>query len=118
MTDDPVAAAARAAAAHLSARYGPRIVADVESALHARGSAHRPEQYLDPVSLGSLIVGIASLAWSIYTSLKNKTPNPAPDGLAHAVRVELRRRSDDAASHDVITDVVVTEIIQAASDSG
>ena len=89
MTDDPVAAVARATATHLAARHGPALVADVESALHARGSEHQPEQYFDPVSLGSLIVSIAGLAWSIYTGLKQKTPNPPPDVLSRAVRVEL-----------------------------
>jgi hypothetical protein len=119
MTDDPVAIAARATAGHLGARYGPGLAAEVEAALHARGSEHRPEQYFDPVSLGSLIVSIASLAWTIYTGLKQKTPNPAPDALARAVRVELRTRGDDAtASHDQVADVVVTEIIRVAGDSG
>jgi hypothetical protein len=119
MTDDPIAAAARAAAGHLAAGYGPGLAAEVESALCARGTEHRPEQYFDPVSLGSLIVSIASLAWAIYTGLKQKTPKPAPDVLARAVRVELRTRGDNpAASQDKITDVVVTEIIRAASDSG
>ena len=109
MTDDPVAPAARAAASHLAAQHGPDLSAEVESALYVRGTEHRPEQYFDPVSLGGLIVSIASLAWSIYTGLKQKTPNPAPDVLARAVRVELRRRGDDAtASRDKITDVVVT----------
>jgi hypothetical protein len=119
MTDDPIAAAAHAAAGHLMAQYGPGLAAEVESALHARGSEHRPEQYFDPVSLGSLIVSIASLAWTIYISMKKKTPNPAPDVLARAVRVELRTRDNNATeSHDQVTDVVVTEIIRAAGDSG
>ncbi len=118
MTDDPVAATARAAAGQLAAQYGPGLAAEVEAALHARGTGHRPEQYFDPVSLGSLIVSIADLAWTIVAGLKTKTPNPAADVLARAVRVELRTRDDTAiASQDKVTDVVVTEIIQAADDS-
>jgi hypothetical protein len=119
MLDDPVAAAARAAAGRLSDQHGPGLAADVEAALHTRDTGHRPDRYLDPVSLGSLIVSIASLAWTIYTGLKQKTPNPPPDVLSRAVRVELRARGDHAASsQDQITDVVVTEIIRAASNTG
>jgi hypothetical protein len=116
MTDDPVAVAARATAASLANQHGPGLAADVEAALYARDTDHRPEQYFDPVSLGSLIVSIASLAWTIYTGLKKKTPQPAPDAFARAIRVELRTRGDTAEEHqDTITEVVATEIIRAAS---
>lgn len=119
MTDDPVDVVARAVAGRLSAQYGPSLAAEVEAALHVQRGEHRPEQYLNPVSLGSLIVSIVSLAWTIYTSMKDKTPNPEPNVLARAIRVELRTHSDKAvASQDKITDVVVTEIIQAADRSG
>jgi hypothetical protein len=117
MTGDPVAAAASAAAARLEGQHGPGLAADVERALHTRGTELRPERYFDPVSLGSLIVSIASLAWSIYIGLKQKAANPAPDVLARAVRVELRTRGDAAASQNEVTDVVVTEVIRAADDS-
>ena len=119
MTDDSVTAAARAAADHLAPQYGPGLAAEVEAALQARELYHRPERYFDPISLGSLIVSIASLAWTIYTGLKKKTPNPAPEAVARGVRVELRARGDTApVSQDKITDVVVTEIIRAVADSG
>jgi hypothetical protein len=62
---DPVEHTVRAAAHRLVAEHGPGLVTDVEAALHARGSAQRPEQYLDPVSLGSLIVSVATLAWTV-----------------------------------------------------
>lgn len=117
MTDDPVSVAARAAASHLAAQYGPGLTAEVEAALHTRGTRHRPEQYFDPVSLGSLIVSIASLAWTIYTGLKAKTANPAPEVLTRAVRVELRTRSENSTgAEDKITEVVVTEIIRTVLD--
>ncbi len=118
MTDDPVAAAARAAASHLATQHSPALVAQVESALHTRGSEQQPDQYFDPVSLGSLIVSIASLTWSIYVGLKQKTTNPAPDVLARAVRVELRTRGNATASQNEVTDIVVTEIIRTADDQG
>jgi hypothetical protein len=60
---------------------------------------------------------IASLAWTVYTGLRQKTPNPPHDVVSRAVRVELRTRGDRAAaSQDHITDVVVTEIIRAAGN--
>jgi hypothetical protein len=73
---DPVSTGARAAAERLTPDFGPGLAADVEAALHTRGSQQRPEQYFDPISLGALIVSIATLAWTIYTDLKKKTPQP------------------------------------------
>jgi hypothetical protein len=45
----------------------------VEDALRAPGREQRPEQYFDPITLGGLIVSIATLAWNAYTDLKKKT---------------------------------------------
>jgi tetratricopeptide (TPR) repeat protein len=115
MTDDPVATAARAAAGHLAAQYGTGLEAEVESALYARGSERRPEQYFDPVSLGSLIVSIASLAWTAYTDLKKRTAKPTADVVSRTVRVTLRER-ERAATPDHIVDVVVTEAIRATAN--
>jgi hypothetical protein len=114
---DPIAAAARAAADHLAGEYGQGLKAEVEAALHTRGTSPRPEQYFDPVSLSTVIVSIATLAWTIYTDLKNKNPNPAPDVVARTVRVELRRHEGTGGvAEEEITDVVVTEIIRATGD--
>lgn len=111
---DPVAIAARAAARHLAADYGPGLAADVEAALHVQETAQRPGQYLDPVSLGSLIVAIASLAWTVYADLRKKTPEPSPDAVSRRVRVELREHSDTTPEKtERITEIIVTEIIQA-----
>lgn len=114
---DPISAAARATAEHLAAEYGRGLAVDVEAALHARGTAQRPGQYLDPVSLGSLIVAIATLAWTIYCDQRKKTPEPPPGAVARQVRVELRQHSI-ASQQDTgrITEIVVTKVIQAAQD--
>jgi hypothetical protein len=114
---DPVSAGARAAAERLTPDYGPGLAADVEAALHTRGLEQRPERYFDPVSVGSLIVSIATLAWTIYTDLKKKTSSPAPDVVARTVRVELRKQGDTAVPPGQIADVVVTEVIKAAQDT-
>lgn len=115
---DMVTAAARAAAERLANDYGPGVVADVEAALYASGSQRR-EQFLDPVSMGSLIVSIAALAWTVYTDLKTKKSKATPDVLARAVRVELRiHRHENPPTPNKIIEVVVTEIINVAKDDG
>jgi hypothetical protein len=115
--NDPITAAARAAAERLAAEYGPGLAPDVEAALNAQGTTQRPSQFLDPVSLGTLIVAIATLAWTIYSDQRKKTPEPSPDLVARHVRVELRKHSVTSQQDtDRITAIVVTEIIQAATD--
>ncbi len=114
---DPITAAARATAERLLAEYGPQLSADVEAALPARRTARRPDQYIDPVSVGSLIVAIATLAWTVYSDLRKKALKPSPEAIARQVRYEVREYdgpgTDDA---DRITSIVVSEIIQAAQD--
>ena len=75
---DPAADAARSAAAILAPDLGPNLPAEVEAALAARDAQQRPDRYLDPVSLASLIVAIATLAWTIYNDQRNHTPDPPP----------------------------------------
>ncbi len=111
---DPIEMAARAAAQRLETEAAPRLVAEVETALAVRGSPSPPSQYLDPVSLASLIVGIASLAWTVYNDLRKRTAHPAPEVVARTVRVRLRNSGHTAPDH--VVDVVVTETIQAAAD--
>jgi hypothetical protein len=112
---DPTTDGARAAAKRLSAELGSGIVPDVEAALHARGESQRPEQYVDPISLGGLVVSVASLAWTIYKDLKRKTPTPPPEVVARTVRVKIREAEATApAQRDHIIDVVVSETLAAA----
>jgi hypothetical protein len=114
---DPIAAAARATAERLGDEYGPGLAADVEAALPARRAAQRPDQYIDPVSVSSLIVTIATLAWTVYSDLRKETPQPPPEDIARQVRAEVSEYdgpgTDDS---DRITSIVVTEIIRAAQD--
>ena len=82
---DPAADAARSAAAILAPDLGPNLPAEVEAALAARDGQQRPDRFLDPVSLASLIVSIATFAWTIYSDLRNHsdqrdhTPDPPPE---------------------------------------
>src|SRR5215469_14071372 len=117
--NDPVTIGARAAANRLTADYGSELVTDVEAALQARGSSHPPQRYFDPVSLGELIVSIATLAWTVYSKLTDKksSPPPEPDVIARKVRVELRSYGETLSDdQEEITEIVVTEIIRAGSE--
>jgi hypothetical protein len=113
---DPVEHAARAAATQLAADFGPALPTQVEAALSARRSTHNPDRYLDPISLGALIVSIATLAWTVYIDLTKKTPTPSTDVMARAVRVRLHDTTDlDPATRDRIIDILVTETARAAN---
>jgi hypothetical protein len=114
---DPVAPIARAAAARLAADHGPALAIDVEAALAGRGSAQPPQRYLDPVSLGSLVVSAATLAWTVYTDLRAKTRSPSRDVLTRTVRVRLDTADAvDALTRDQVIDVVVDETVQTEQD--
>ena len=111
---DPIGTAARAAAQQLEAEGRAGLLAEVEAVLAARDPAAPPAQYVDPVALASLIVAIASSAWSVYTDLKKRTARPAPEVVARAVRVKLRDSGHTAP--DEVVEVVVTETVQAGAD--
>jgi hypothetical protein len=114
---DPISAAARTTAQRLAAEHGPHLAADVEAALHSQKTTPRPGQYVDPISLGSLIVAIATLAWTIYSDQRKKTPNPSHDSVTREVRVELRKQDGpNQPEADRITEIVVTQIILAAQE--
>lgn len=113
---EPIEHCARAAAQRLAAHYGLELPANVEAALHSRGAAPRPERYLDPISLASLIVSVVTLAWTVYADLRTKTPEPSLDVLTRRIRIEMRNSTElDPAQRDRIIDVVVEETVQAAT---
>jgi hypothetical protein len=114
---DPIEVTARATAAQLAAEHGPGVVAEVDAALHARRHAERPRQFVDPYSLGSFIVAVATLAWTIYADLRKQTPEPRPQEVKRQVLVELREQGA-AGRKDAerITAIAVTETIRAARE--
>jgi len=115
--NDPVALIARAATARLAADHGRALTTDVEAALARRGPAQPPERYLDPVSLGSLVVSVATLAWTVYTDLRSKTRSPSRDVLARTIRVRLvGADAVDAATRDQVIEVVVDETIRTGQN--
>jgi hypothetical protein len=110
--DDAVARSARAAARQLAHEQGPWLLDEVEVALH--GGQH-PQQYADPVALGSLIVSIASLAWTIYQDLRTRTSAPSPHVISRRIRLELPdNRAAPAAQRDQVISIVVNEITNEA----
>jgi hypothetical protein len=110
---DVVATASRATAVRLSQQYGPKTPLDVETALAARKSGSRPETYIDFISIGSLIVSTASLAWTIYTDQRKRTSTPDPEALSAAVRERIDpTSSDSSALRERIITIVAAEIIQ------
>lgn len=114
---DPVEVTARATAAQLAAEYGPGVVAEVDAALYARRRAERPQQFVDPVSLGSLIVAVATLAWTIYADLRKRTPEPPQEEVERQVIVELQEQgAADRKDAERITAIAVTEAIRAARE--
>ncbi len=113
--NDPVGTAARAAAQQLQAEAGPGLVAEVEAVLATRESPSAPPQYVDPIALASLIVAIASLAWTVYTDLKKRTAQPAAEVVTRTIRV-TRQDQGQAAAPNHVVEVVVTETIRAAAD--
>ena len=117
---DPAAQAARSAAAILAPDLGASLPAQVETALAARGNQQRPDRYLDPVSLATLIVSIATLAWTIYSDQRTRRdhhdPGPPPDVIARQVRITLRDQDIQLPpGTERITEIVATEITRHAS---
>jgi len=111
---EPIERCARAAAQRLAGEFGDRLTIDVEAALHASSASQQPARYLDPVSLGGLIVSIATLAWTVYNDLKKKTPQPSRDVVARTIRVQLRDDTElEPAQRDRIIDVVVEETLRS-----
>jgi hypothetical protein len=112
---DPTAAGARAAAERLDRRYGPGLPSEVEAVLLDAEPGGQPERYIDPISLASLIVSVASLAWSIYSQRPGRAAAWRSDEIVRAVRTEMRR--SEGVGHipqcEVI-EVVVAEVIQAS----
>jgi hypothetical protein len=110
---DPIAIAARAAAQQLKAEAGPGLVAEVEAVLAARQSPSAPPQYVDPTALASLIVAIASLAWTVCTDLKKRTAKPSEEMIARIIRLDLLDQGQ-AAAPDHIVEIVITEALRAS----
>ena len=115
MMDIAVRRTARATARRL-AEFDPRLRTQVEEALQAHDTDARPQQYTDPIALGSLIVSAAGLAWTIYKDQHEKAPKPTTKVII--TQVELKLPASDPvppAQRARIIEVVVEEILDNAS---
>lgn len=115
---DPVEEGARAAARRLAAQYGSQLPAEVETALRKRYVPASHDQYLDPVALGSLIVAIATLAWTVYSGRRTKTAAPSSDAITREVRAQLSQtRNLNADSHAEIITITIHETLKFVTDN-
>lgn len=110
---------ARAAATRLSDQYGADVPMRVEAELHRDPNASPGQYVVDPISLGALIVSIATLAWTIYQDLrKQNQPPPAPQVVARTVRIQLDHPSNLPQLEQAhIIDVTVEEVLRQAEES-
>ncbi|MGW3665293.1 hypothetical protein [Streptomyces sp. NPDC005141] len=118
---NPVELGARSAAQRLATPNNPRLATDVEAALHVRQSTTRPDQYLDPISLGALIVSIASLAWTVYSDLRKQSSTPHRDVITRHVRIRLDQAETppqalSPTDRDRYIDITIEETLNAAQD--
>jgi putative transposase len=97
---------------YASKRDWAGIAKDIKPA--TRESPSAPPQYADPIALASLIVAIASLAWTVYTDLRKRTAQPKAEVVARTVRV-IQHDQGQADAPDHIVEVVVTETIRPAA---
>ncbi len=115
--NDLIAVSALASAERLAAEHGPGLPADVEAALYAQEPESNSGQYLDPLSLGSLIISVATLAWTVYADLRKTTPEPSPDEMTRTIRIGLSDRSDidlSKGARNRMIEIVVSETIRTA----
>ena len=113
--NDPVGHISRAAARRLEPEYGLQLSANVESALYAQGSSRKADTFFDPVALGSLIVSIASLGWTIYNSLRAREPRISSQAAKRELHVQLKQQVDETPNNERIIEVIVTEITRNTS---
>jgi hypothetical protein len=114
---DPVGKGARNAAKRLEGSYGKQLRLDVEVKLRDGDS----EEYrvIDPVSLGTLVVSVATLAWTIYRDLKNDGGGKPPMVvIINSVRRQLDWEGDvDTTQHSELIEATVEETIAAAEEA-
>ena len=112
----PVSRVSRAVARRLADEHGSELETQVAMALYV-GDSDRPSgQYLDPVSLSSLIVSTASLSWTVYKDLRAKKHQPTREQVGQRVRIELSTNgtgSADQIERNKVIEIVVDEIVSA-----
>jgi len=111
---DPVEEGARTAAGRLAGRHGQQLALDVEAALGRRNEPQH--RFVDPISLGGLIVSVATLAWTVYRDLKkDREDKPSAPAVTTAVRRQLEWEGDvDVDEHASLIETTVATTVEAA----
>lgn len=114
MTD--AASIARHAAARLAATLGPDLPAQVERELNA-DPLDPPKRVVDPISLASLLVSVASFAWTIWHDLKKDHATSSRGEQAEALAAALAQSAPPAlppAQRTLLVQVVAEETVGIA----
>ncbi|MBB5874579.1 hypothetical protein F4553_008013 [Allocatelliglobosispora scoriae] len=114
MTTEPVAAIARNVAQHLTTDHNPALIHQVEAALHQRTATAPtpPARYTDPVAIASLIVAIATVAWTVYNDLRKETPRPPIATITRTIRLQLDETHTIDDTTRRIIDITAEETIK------
>jgi hypothetical protein len=114
MTD--AAGIARHAAVRLAATLGPDLPAQVEQELNA-DPLDPPKRLADPISLASLLVSIAALAWTIWHDLKKDHATRPQSEQAEALAAALALAAPPALAppqRTLLVRVVAEETVRIA----
>ncbi len=130
MNNDVTSGIARRAATRLAGPLGQTIGDAVERELARDPLDNRPERVLDPVSLGALIVSLASFGWTVYRDLK-KDRDVAKANRADIERLVAARLWEEPGiaagrlppgmtetQQSLVIDAVAVEIVAAAPPEG
>lgn len=111
---DAVEEGARAAAGRLADQYSDKLANEVEAALRERDAVQ--ERSADLISLGGLIVSIATLAWTVYRDLKeDRGAKPPVVMILESVRRRLDWEGDvEISQRSKVIDTTVEATVQAA----
>lgn len=104
---------ARAAADRLATTLGPDLPAQVEQELNA-DPLDPPKRLVDPVSLATLLVSAASLAWTIWHDIKKDHATSSQTEQAEALAASLARSAPPHPDRALVVQVVAEETVRIA----
>ena len=91
-----IAAIARRAADRLAEGVGKALRDDVERELARDPLEEQSKRIFDPISLGALIVSLASIGWTVYRDLKKDREAAKTDRQGMESRVATLLREEDS----------------------
>jgi hypothetical protein len=106
---------ARHVAAKLAKTTDPNLPQLVEGVLADPETKNSAQMFDAAIAIGlaSLLVSIASFAWTVYMDLKKSTPKPDKAILARKTRLKFHTSEGiDEATRELLIDAVVEETIE------